>query len=231
MISCLVSFVAPHFIDSGQVSIEFGRTSYNKKEDRFQIFNIIDLKYLDEEYDFAVLELGVHDYNVPFPPALTCFGKVCFTEVHLVGHPDNRQMMEDTVMPYWLPDLSDILLPEIKKWGDWSKATFPDGRDHYEELTYLPRRIMFHTTFNHGASGSPGVVIKDEKPCVVLMLRGGVPGCIYYDGQFPEYAPKVKDEMRVEYGYAMQDIYEKMRNSLLEKNRKLASEIFKTWKY
>lgn len=186
--------------------------------------------HLDKEYDFAVLELGTHASGVPFPPALTCFGMVCCTEVHLVGHPDNKHMMEDSVMPYWLPEHSEKILPDLKKCGDWSKDTFPDGKDHYEELCHLPRKIMFHTTFNHGASGSPGVVIKDEKPCVVLMLRGGVPGCIYYDGQFPEYAPKVKDDMRVEYGYAMQDIYEKMRKSSLEKDRDLASEIFKTWK-
>lgn len=69
-----------------------------------------------------------------------------------------------TVKPYWLPEHSEIILPYIKEGGDWSKGCFPDGRYYYEELSYLPRRIMFHTTFNHGSSGSPGVVIKDERP-------------------------------------------------------------------
>lgn len=175
------------------------------------------------------MELGIHDSGVPFPPALTCFGMFCNIDVHLVGHPYCSQMMVDSVTPFWLPDHSEIILPYIKNLGDWSKCFFPDGRDYYEELSYLPRRIMFHTTFNHGSAGSPGVVIKDEKPCVVLMVRGGVPACIY-DGKFPTYAPIVEDNMKVEYGYAMRDIYEKMMNSELKKDRKLASKIFQIWK-
>lgn len=186
---------------------------------------------MDEDHDFVVLELGIHDFGVSFPPALTCFGKVCGPDVHLVGHPNCVQMMEDNVTPVWLPEHKDIIEPYINIMGIWSKSFFPDGRDYYEELSYkhLPRKIMFHTTFNHGSSGSPGVMIRDDEPCVVLMVRGGIPTCVY-DNIFSNHTPLVQDNQKLEYGYAMEDIYEKMRNSPLERVRNLASELFKIWK-
>lgn len=189
---------------------------------------MIDIAYLDEEHDFSLLELGTHGSGVPFPPALTCFGKVCCSDVHLVGHPNCRQMMEDSVIPYWLPEHSDTLLPQIKKWGDWSKGFFPDGKDYYKELKDPPRKIIFHTTFNHGSSGSPGVMIRDEKPCVVLMVRGGIPACVY-DNTFPSRTPLVKDNQKVEFGYALWDIYVKMTNSAQQSVQFLASKIFEKW--
>lgn len=73
------------------------------------------------------------------------------------------------------------------------------------------------------------MVIKDEKFCVVLMVRGGVLFCIY-DGICLIYGLMMKDDMKVEYGYVMEDIYEKMRNFLLEKDRNIVLEIFKIWK-
>lgn len=185
--------------------------------------------YVDKEHDFVVLELDAHKSGVPFPPALTCFGQVCWPDVHLVGHPNCTQMMKDSVKPFWLPDHHDSVIQYIDKLSSWSKIYFPGDYDHYAELRDLkPRKIMFHTTFNHGSSGSPGVMIRDEKPCVVLMVRGGVPVCVY-ENIYPDLTPIVLDNQKLEYGYAMEDIYMKMRNSSQEKDRKLASEIFQTW--
>lgn len=184
---------------------------------------------MDEVHDFVVLELGIHYSGVPFPPALTCFGKVCWPDVHLVGHPNCVQMMEDNVTPFWWPEHKDIIKPYIDKMGRWSKIFFPDVKDYYEELSYLPRKIMFHTTFNQGSSGSPGVMIRDDKPCVVLMVEGGIPTCVY-DNKFPNHTPLVHDNQKLEYGYGMEDIYTKMRNSPLERVRNLALEVFKIWK-
>lgn len=185
---------------------------------------------MDKEHDFVVLELGPHVTGVPFPPALTCFGKVCWSDVHLVGHPNCMQMMEDRVIPFWLPEHNERVIPYVDTLSSWSKIFFPGYKDRYEELRYLkPRKIMFHTTFNHGSSGSPGVMISEEKPCVVLMVRGGVPVCVY-ENTYPALTPWVLNNQKVEYGYAMEDIYMKMWNSSQEKDRNLASEIFKTWK-
>lgn len=166
--------------------------------------------YSDVEYDFAVLELGFHDSDVPFPPALTYFGRVCCTEVYLVGHPNLGQLIMQELIPFWLPEHKDIIKPYIDRIGTWSTSFFPDGRDYYE---HLPRKIMFYTTFNHGSSGSPGVMIRDDEPCVVLMVRA-----------------RVVDHQNLVFGYAMEDIDKKMRNSPLDKVRNLASEVFKIWK-
>nr|XP_034319333.1 uncharacterized protein LOC117687199 [Crassostrea gigas] len=222
--------VTDQIICIGRVSIEFGRISNTPNRDYSRIFGIISMVYVDKEHDFVVLELGAHDSGVPFPPALTCFGQVCWSDVHLVGHPNCTQMMEDSVIPFWLPEHNDIVMPYIDKLSSWSKIFFPGDIDHYKELRCLiPRKIMFHTTFNHGSSGSPGVMISEEKPCVVLMVRGGVPGCVY-ENTYPDLTPFVLDNQKLEYGYAMEDIYKKMMNSSLKKYRNLATEIFKTWK-
>lgn len=221
--------VTDHIIWIGRVSIEFGRISNSTNRDLSRIFSIISMAYVDKEHDFVVLELGTHDSGVPFPPALTCFGQVCWPDVHLVGHPNCMQMMEDSVIPFWLPEHNNIVIPYIDKLSSWSKIFFPGDNDHYEELRYLkPRKIMFHTTFNHGSSGSPGVMISEEKPCVVLMVRGGVPVCVY-ENTYPNHTPWVLDNQKVEYGYAMWDIYEKMKNSAQLNVQNLATEIFKIW--
>lgn len=174
---------------------------------------------VDKEHDFVVFELGTHDSGVSFAPALTCFGQVCWPDVYLVGHSNCKQMMEDSVIPFWLPEHNDIVIPYIDKLSSWSKMFFPSDKDHYEELRYLePRKIMFHTTFSHGSSGSPGVMISEEKPCVVLMVRGGVPLCVYKN-TYPSHTPWVLDSQKAENGYAMWDIYEKMKNSAQQRVR------------
>lgn len=62
------------------------------------------------------------------------------------------------------------------------------------------------------------------------MVRGGVPACVY-DNTYPNHTPLVQDSQKVEYGYAMEDIYEKMSNSPKEKDKNLASEVFKIWRF
>lgn len=217
-----------HFIYSERISIEFGRKKYNQKEDPNKIFGFQPtLAYLDDEYDFAVLELMPHEAGVKFPPALTLFGEVCVSEIHLVGHPGGRQMKEDgDVIPRWLPEHEYELGKYIQNLSQWSVNYFPDGVDYYKVLLDLPRKILFHTTFDMGSSGSPGFMIVDDKPCVVLMVRGGTPSCLY-DKSFPSLP--VEDIQKVEYGYAFADIYSKMLNSKKQSDKNLSSDIFREW--
>lgn len=173
-----------------------------------------------------MLELVSHYADVPFPPALTYFGDVCDTEVHFVGHPGGRQMKEDSdVIPRWSPNHDHEIIPYIKDLAEWSKRYFPkvngEEVDYYSILLEPPRKILFHTSFDEGSSGSPGVIIRDGMPCVVVMLSGGTPSC-YYQGLFPDHP--VEDRKKVEYGYAISNIYERMRDS-----GNLAEEIFKKW--
>lgn len=178
-----------------------------------------------------MLELVCHHAGVPFPPALTFFGDVCDMEIHFVGHPGCRQMKEDSdVIPRWSPNHDHEIIPYIKELAEWSKSYFPkvNGEvvDYYSILLEPPRKILFHTSFDLGSSGSPGVIIRDDMPCVVVMLSGGTPSC-YYQGLFPDHP--VEDCKKVEYGYAMSNIYERMRDSGNRDILNLAEKIFEKW--
>lgn len=213
-------------MDCDRVKIEFERKKYLNREDQNKIFNFQPtIAYSGDEYDVAVLELKPHVANAPFPKALEFFGEVCDGEIHLVGHPGGRQMKEDSeVKPFWLPRHADPIDEYIGSLSLWSKTTFPNRVDYYEDLLVeKPRKIMFHTTFDKGSSGSPGFMLRNEKPCVVVMVRGGTPSC-FYDNLFPGI--KVEDNQKVEYGFAMSDIFSKMWNSTNSYIRNFASKIF-----
>lgn len=215
-------------MDCDRVKIEFERKKYLNKEDLNKIFDFQPtIAYSDDEYDVAVLELKPHVANVPFPQALEFFGEVFDGEIHLVGHPGGRQMKEDSdVTPFWLPRHKNIIEKYITSLRQWSITTFPNGEDYYEDLLKPPRKIMFHTTFDKGSSGSPGFMLRNEKPCVVVMVRAGTPGC-FYDNLFPSIV--VNDNQKVEYGYAISDIYLKMLNSTNSSIHNFASNIFQKW--
>lgn len=216
----LIYFAAgPHFIACDRMAIEFDRKKFNQRVDTSQVFHFRDISYFDLKHDFVVLELSCHQDGVGFPPPLTCFGEVALSEIHLVGHPDGREMKEDDIFPYWSTEHEN----KIKELGNWSKVFFPDKKDYYSILLDPPRKILFDTTFNHGASGSPGVMIRDDKPCVVLMFAGGTPKYIFDN---PYSTLQVEDHQKVEYGFPISDIYTKMWNSPRQNVKDLASNIF-----
>ncbi|XP_062572584.1 uncharacterized protein LOC134234520 [Saccostrea cucullata] len=219
----------PHFIDSIRVYIQFERKQHLQNIDPRKIFKFeASVRFTHQEFDFAVLELSRHEIpDVHFPPPLTSFCQMQIpSEVHLIGHPGGVQMMEDSeVFPRVIEQNNDVDT-YISELSNWSVQYFPDRLDHYAELRLPPRKILFHTTFDKGSSGSPGVIIKNHKPCVVLMVRGGAPGC-FYEKKFPGHP--VEDRKRVEYGYAMEDIYKEMVCSTNQNIRQLSSEIFREW--
>lgn len=219
--TCLIHYaVRPHFIACDRMAIEFERKIFNQREDSSQIFLFQnDVAYLDEEHDFVVLKLKCHHAGVGFPPPVTCFGKVSISEIHIVGHPDGREMKEDDIFPYWSTEHKN----KIKELGNWSKDFFPDKVDYYSILLEPPEKILFDTTFAQGASGSPGVIIRHNKPCLVLILAGGTPKFIYDN---PYSMLQVKDDQKVEYGFPICDIFQKMCSSSKQNDRDLASNIF-----
>lgn len=220
--------VKPHYVDSELLEIEFNRLINLRRCDPHHIFGFQpNIAYLDEDHDFVVLELKRHDAGVPFPPPLTCFGEVCASNTYFVGHPGGRQMMEDSdVIPRWSPNYDHEIVPYIAKLSLWSKNYFPDMVDYYSILLQPPRKILFHTTFDKGSSGSPGFIIKNCKACVIIMMGGGTPGC-FYDNKFPNYP--VEDKRKVEYGYALSDIYKTMLTSAQQNIKDLATDIFRHW--
>lgn len=225
--------VSPHFIDSDQLSMEFGKykNAGTGITDQNQVFGFErTIAYTNEEYDFVVLELKGPNTNTELPPPLTCFGGLIDSEIHLLGHPGGEQMKEDSeVFPVWSPKHDVKIISQIKKLGFWSLTNLPEVNsepvDYYSDLLKLPRKILFHTTFDEGSSGSPGFEIKDNNAWVILMLSGGAPGCFYKDN-FNRKRWPLEDNQKVEYGYAMVDIYEKMIIS----KKELALDIFREWK-
>lgn len=222
--------VSPHFIDSDQLSMEFGRyiNTGTRIGDQNQVFGFEStIAYTNEEYDFVVLELKGPD--TALPPPLTCFGGLFDSEIHLLGHPGGKQMKEDSeVFPMWSPKHDEVIIPRIRDLGLWSLTHLPKENsksvNHYSVLLNLPRKILFHTTFDEGSSGSPGFIIKNNQAWVILMLSGGAPGCFYKEN-FNQRRWPLEDNQKVEYGYAMEDIYNQMRIS----KKELASDIFKEW--
>lgn len=209
-----------------QLKIEFQRIKPLQEENPLEIFGFKPyIPYKDEDIDVAVLELRNHDTGKCFPQPLTRFREFCPTyPIHFVGHPGGRQMKEDSyVLPKWSYEVKKF----IEYLGDWSLQKSPTGLDYYRTLLDIPRKLLFHTSFDPGSSGSPGVMIEDDTPCVVLMLSGGTPSC-FYEGFSPIW--QVPDNHRVEFGYTMTDINYKMLNSAQESVRMLASEIFGNWK-
>lgn len=180
----------PHFTDYERVTIEFERTG---KEDINKIFYIHPNPiYVDEEHDFVVLELMPHHADIKFPPALKLFGKVCDLFVHLVGYTSGR-----------LNQRGINVIPE-----------------RVFATSYESRKILVHSTFDEGFSGSPGIMIKDKKACVVLMLTGYTLSNMLCQHSSEKYNEKVH------YGHFMHDIYAKMCRSKDGNTRILASKIF-----
>nr|XP_034314127.1 uncharacterized protein LOC105342660 isoform X4 [Crassostrea gigas] len=176
------------------------------------------IHFYDKELDVIVLELERHQFTeVEFPPPVRFFGKIDFDrELHLIGHPGGVQMKEDSQV-YPMPRNEQTLqfILELEK---WSVMHFPNHENFYSPL-HDACKVLLHTTFDRGSSGSPGINIDHEKAIVVLMLSGGVPTC-FYDGKYTN----IPHDKLVEYGVSISDIYKKME----PENPKLCNEIFTT---
>lgn len=133
-----------------------------------------------------------HHADIKFPPALKLFGKVCDLDVHLVGYTSGQLNQRGIYVI--------------------TKGVF--------ERSYVPRKILVHSTFDEGFSGSPGIMIKDQQICVVLMLTGYTLSNKLYQHRSEKYNEKVH------YGHFMHDIYAKMCSSKDRNTRILASKIF-----
>lgn len=81
---------------------------------------------------------------------------------------------------FWLFEYNERVILYVDILSSWSKIFFLGYKDCYEEFCYLKfRKIMFYIIFNYGFLGFFGVMISEEKFCVVLMVRGGVLVCVY----------------------------------------------------
>lgn len=176
------------------------------------------IHFKDEELDVVVLELERHRFpEVKFPPPINNFCEIDFkSELHLIGHPGGVQMKEDSqVYPMARDEHTYQFILELEK---WSMMHCPNNENFYSPL-YDEYKVLLHTTFDRGSSGSPGINIHSGKAWVVLMLSGGVPTCFY-----DETYTNIPHDKLVEYGVSMCDVYRKMKLT----NPMLCTKIFPT---
>lgn len=60
-----------------------------------------------------------------------------------------------------------------------SRVIFLNGIDYYEVLLEYLRKIIFYIIFGKGLLGFLGFMIRNDKLCVVLIVRGGMLSCFY----------------------------------------------------
>lgn len=116
-------------------------------------------------------------------------------------------MKEDSIKFSWLFDYDEEIILYINYLVQWSKSYFFDKRDYYSILFELFRKIIFYFIFDIGFLGLFGVMIRNSRFYVVVMVRGGMLSC-FYENFYINLL--VEDDYKVEYGYVMFDIYIKM---------------------
>lgn len=180
----------------------------------------------DRELDVAVLELNVTG-DTEVPCALQEFSKpVKGKAFRLIGHPGSSHMCLDNDKRF--VDLSECFEDmQLAR----EKSLKHVGRDFdcapYDVL-HNQTRVLFHSRFSKGASGSPGVFVNaGGQVAVATMLLCGYPDWLYD----PKVEQSKKDswpkEYAVEQGVNMESVFFKMK----ERCPDLCREIFPTAAY
>lgn len=186
-----------------------------------RIDTLADIPFRDGETDCIVLEIQQAS-GAEMPPPFQVFSYPPLEKgFWFLSHPDGKHMCTEKVSIILKPDAeqtqrdiqfakqkSDALL--VSRTKDKSVYKFQSGVFNTPENL---KRLLFHTGLAHGASGSPGVVVRgDGVVAVVTMLLRGYPDWFYCEGcsdikQYwdPAYC--------VEQGANMTCIYNKMKIS------------------
>ena len=223
-------FFAGQSRESPTAGLNLGEVLFNYKVDipnhNPQDHFIFDrIMHQSEDLDYAILKIIPTCTTHPtFPAPITSFMDVRVGQsMYIIGHPDGKPMSEDAcVVPLQRgPELAKY----IESLQEASKKEF--GQDDYVSL-HDPAKVLFHTCFTFGSSGSPGIVIDTpDEPVVVVMIQGGTPKTYY------ESDVKTQQELNkimtnacfIEYGISMLAIYNDMQN-YDDAIRNLSMEIF-----
>lgn len=140
-------------------------------------------------------------------------------------------MKEDSdVIFRWLLNYDNEIILYIKELVEWSKSYFfkVNGEvvDYYSILFELFRKILFYILFDLGFLGFFGVIIRDGMLCVVVMMLGGILSCYYKDFCLDRL---VEDYKKIEFGYVMSNIYERMRDFGNRDILNFVEKIFEKW--
>ncbi|KAK3598087.1 hypothetical protein CHS0354_036984 [Potamilus streckersoni] len=177
--------------------------------------------YQNKELDTAILKLKHSSSD--FPCQLTRFCHcVKNLPMYFVGHSNHQVKKFDKTNP------RHVTHSMIEQYQTFSKQNLIGCLEKYRGYDGAedPRKILFDcsTTFNKGASGSPGFIISshDKLPYVVSMLLRGYPDW-YHDEEMKEKRC-IPHGYTFEQGVRITEVYKHMKDH----NPRLCSEIFGT---
>ncbi|KAL3854536.1 hypothetical protein ACJMK2_013801 [Sinanodonta woodiana] len=170
-----------------------------------------EIEYESVDLDTVILKLKPN--TMEYPPALTKFDDGSrFIQDKSVGYfIGHSQSLIKKTDKYQIVTLTQSDIDKAKEWS--MKRENLNGYDGIENQ----QRILFHCSFEKGASGSPGFWFNqcDGEAYVELMLVCGYPTWIYdkYQGN----TIGIPNSCLVEQGISMKSVYDDMkaRNSLL----------------
>ncbi|XP_021371314.1 uncharacterized protein LOC110461906 isoform X2 [Mizuhopecten yessoensis] len=200
-------------LDSEQVWIEF---HFPKNSASHKFYFEPELIAGDQDLDFALLELKPASFEIPKP--LAKFRKPDNSQLFaLLGHPakPNSEIMQFD---------SNIELFDLDADENSNRRGYmmKDDKENsgYEGIRDK-RKVLFDCWVQHGASGSPGIVMRndDEEPICTLMLVRGFP-----EQAFSENSDIPHDKM-IEQGVTMEAIAKKI-DSMGKSAKSLKIDIF-----
>ena len=149
--------------------IEFGYWTQSQGWKRANMFSFSDLKYKSEHLDTAILELRFKE-DIPYPPPIVRFEELKKDHpVYLIGHPNGGPMMDDPIIYFY-----DYSEEDVRKSKEWAKTNGISHENDYKGIDNQ-QKTLFKCTFQHGASGAPGIMVMpdhDEPICVLMLLKG-----------------------------------------------------------
>ncbi|XP_071093302.1 uncharacterized protein [Haliotis cracherodii] len=166
-----------------------------------RVFKLKTMRYVNLHLDTAVVELADPEDGKPFPRAFTQFQPDHKGHFNFLGHNGDLTLYREpncyTITEKY--DFKEMKLELLK-----SKIP-PELLDIYDTFGKDLSFLQFHCSLKHGASGSPGVVVKQGEVRVLTMLHAGFP-------ENPDNIP-IDPKLCVEQGVTMIAIYEDMKTA------------------
>ena len=200
-----------HYIalENNSVYIDFAHMQDGQINDTTKRFRLSrNVVFADPVLDVAIVELQSTDREFPaefkkFSQALP--GKTFF----LMGHPGGAgKELNQIDGPF---QMTDEFRQEA---ADWSRRVH--GTDGYLGVDN-DKKLLFHCSFQQGASGSPGIAVVNGKEAVVVtMLLRGYPEWKYNPNTPPELLAQVGNNQCIEQGVSMFALYQKLHSQNID---------------
>ena len=210
----------PGRLGADDVYIQFGYEKSNQRHSDYSTFRLDGIiVWSDKDLDTTILRLKPDSRS--FPPPIRYFGRVDDDpEMIFVGHPGGDVSKSDQKIKIF-PKNEDT----IRKAEEWSLNNYHENGYHGLRDK---KKVLFHCTFQHGASGAPGFTMQDniDEPVVVVMMLRGFPS-FYYDKFSEEEKRNFDNAFLIEQGVTLKSIYSALRKSDYDMTiQSLAAEIF-----